>query len=89
MAKKKKATKEKAPTKGFGFNVTKVLAAINSKVMERNQERIEKRVETMVTSLAKRQGETNHYEGRVDKMLAGLGGVKNAAQLERWFDKGY
>lgn len=89
MAKKKtKAAAAKKPT-GYSFNVQSVLKNINEKNFERNQERIEKRVRVMVESLAKREGETDHYRGRTEKMLAGLGTVKNAAQLERWFQKGF
>lgn len=87
MAKKAKAVKAKKG--GFNFSVSDVLASINKRTLETNREKIEERVEVMVTSLAKRESETSRYARRVDRMLADLAAVKNSADLTRWFDKGY
>lgn len=85
----KKAKPPKAKKGPFSFNVASVIQNINNKALERNKEKIEDRVAVMVNSLTKREAETTRYAGRVDRLLADLGKVKNVADLDRWFDKGY
>lgn len=84
MAKKAKATVKVSK----GFSVNEIIANIGKKNLESLKERIEQRVEVMVTSLANREAETEHYAGRVDRMIAGLQAAgTNPAKLNRWFEK--
>lgn len=85
----KKTSKSTKVKKGLGFNIADIMKNIQTKALEKNKDRIEERVAVMVNSLAKREAETEHYRGRVDRMFAAFGSVTNVAQLERWFAEGF